>query len=132
VAAATRPAGTGRPLTVGAVDNAMRRRLGWPILAMYAPYIVRRTQIYLDEEQDRRLAERARATGRTKSDLIREAVDRLLDEPVGEDEELARFRAAVDAAFGIAPYLEDGVAYVRKLRDIDRRRQERREREWHG
>jgi predicted DNA-binding protein len=99
---------------------------------MYAPYIVRRTQIYLDEEQDRRLAERARATGRTKSDLIREAVDRLLDEPVGEDEELARFRAAVDAAFGIAPYLEDGVAYVRKLRDIDRRRQERREREWHG
>lgn len=108
------------------------RRLGWLILAMYAAYIVRRTQIYLDEEQDRRLAERARATGRTKSDLIREAVDRLLDEPVGEDEELARFRAAVDAAFGIAPYLEDGATYVRKLRDADRRRQERLEREWHG
>jgi hypothetical protein len=51
----------------------MQRRLGCPILAMHAPYIVRRTQIYLDEEQDRRLAERARATGRTKSDLIREA-----------------------------------------------------------
>ena len=29
-----------------------------------------------------------------------------------------------------APYLEDGVTYVRKLRDVDRRRQERREREW--
>jgi predicted DNA-binding protein len=79
-------------------------------LAMYALYIVRRTQIYLDEEQDRRLAERARATGRTKSDLIREAVDRLLDTPLSEDEEMARFRAAVDAAFGIAPYLEDGAA----------------------
>jgi len=110
----------------------MRWRPGRRILAMYAAYIVRRTQIYLDEEQDRRLAERARATGRTKSDLIREAVDRLLDEPVGEDEELARFRAAVDTAFGIAPYLEDGVTYVRKLRDADRRRQERLEPEWHG
>ena len=74
----------------------------------------------------------ARATGRTKSDLIREAVDRLLDTPLSEEEELARFRAAVDAAFGIAPYLEDGATYVRKLRDIDRRREERREREWHG
>jgi predicted DNA-binding protein len=110
----------------------MRRRLGCPILAMYAPYIVRRTQIYLDEEQDRRLAERARATGRTKSDLIREAFDRLLDEPLSEDEELARFRAAAQAAFGIAPYLEDGATYVRRLRDNDRRRQERLEQDWHG
>ena len=101
-------------------------------MAMYAPYIVRRTQIYLDEEQDRRLAERARATGRTKSDLLREALDRLLNTPPSEDEEMARFRAAVDAAFGIAPYLEDGATYVRKLRDIDRRREERREQEWHG
>jgi predicted DNA-binding protein len=110
----------------------MRRRVGCSILAMYAPYIVRRTQIYLDEEQDRRLAERARATGRTKSDLIREAVDRLLDAPMSEDEELARFRAAAQAAFGIAPYLEDGATYVRRLRDNDRRRQERLEEDWHG
>ena len=102
------------------------------MLAMYASYIVRRTQIYLDEEQDRRLAERARATGRTKSDLIREAVDRLLAEPLREEEELARFRVAADAAFGIAPYLEDGATYVRRLRDIDRRRQERLEQDWHG
>ena len=114
------------------VDNAGQPGLGWRILAMYASYIVRRTQIYIDEEQDRRLAERARATGRTKSDLIREAVDRLLDEPLSEEEELARFRVAADAAFGIAPYLEDGATYVRKLRDIDRRRQERLERRWHG
>jgi predicted DNA-binding protein len=99
---------------------------------MYALYIVRRTQIYLDEEQDRRLGERARAAGRTKSDLIREAVDRLLDQPLSEEEELARFRAAADAAFGIAPYLEDGAASVRKLRDLDRRRQDRLERQWQG
>ena len=100
-------------------------------MAMYAMYIMRRTQIYLDEEQDRRLAEHAIATGRTKSDLIREAVDRLLDTPLSEEEELARFRAAAEAAFGIAPYLEDGATYVGKLRDIDRRRQERLERQWH-
>jgi predicted transcriptional regulator len=99
---------------------------------MYASYIMRRTQIYLGEEQDRRLAERARATGRTKSDLIREAVDRLLDAPLTEEEELARFRAAAGAAFGIAPYLEDGPAYVRRLRGADRRRQERLEEQRHG
>jgi predicted transcriptional regulator len=102
------------------------------MVAMYATYIVRRTQIYLDEDQDRRLAERARSTGRTKSDLIREAVDRLLDTPVSGQEELARFRAAAGAAFGIAPDLEDGAIYVRKLRDIDRRRAERLEEQWHG
>ena len=101
-------------------------------LAMYASYIMRRTQIYLDEEQDRRLAARARAAGRTKSDLIREAVDRLLDTPLTEEEDLARFRAAADAAFGIAPYLEDGRTYVRRLRDADRRRQERLEEQRHG
>ena len=105
----------------------MHPRTGCRILAMYDSYIMKRTQIYLDEDQDRRLAEHALATGRTKSDLIREAVDRLLDEPLSEEAELARFRAAVDAAFGIAPYLEDGVTYVRKLRDVDRRRQERRD-----
>ncbi|HSH62251.1 MAG TPA: CopG family transcriptional regulator [Acidimicrobiales bacterium] len=37
---------------------------------------MKRTQIYLDEELDQRLAARAAETGRTKSDLIREAIDR--------------------------------------------------------
>jgi predicted transcriptional regulator len=110
----------------------MHPRKGCRILAMYDSYIMRRTQIYLDEEQDRRLAEHALATGRTKSDLIREAVDRLLDEPLSEEAELARFRAAADSAFGVAPYLEDGATSVRKLRDNDRRRLERLERRWHG
>jgi predicted transcriptional regulator len=102
------------------------------MMAMYALYIVRRTQIYLDEEQDRRLSEQALASGRTKSDLIREAVDRYLDTPLTEEERLARFRAAADAAFGVASYLEDGATYVRKLRDVDRRRAERLEKQWHG
>jgi hypothetical protein len=50
---------------------------------------------------------------------------------VAGDWELARFRAAAQAAFGIAPYLEDGATYVRRLRDNDRRRQERLEEDWH-
>ena len=129
---ATGPARQLAPVGKRAVDRPMQPLLGCRILVMYAAYIVRRTQIYLDEEQDRRLVERARATGRTKSDLIREAVDRFLDAPLTEEEELARFRAAAGAAFGIAPYLEDGVTYVRKLRENDRRRQERLEELWHG
>ena len=114
------------------VDRALHATIGSRTMAMYTSYIVRRTQIYLDEEQERRLSEHALATGRTKSDLIREAIDRFLDTPLTEEERLARFRAAADAAFGIAPYLEDGAAYVRKLRDLDRRRAERLEEQWHG
>lgn len=38
-------------------------------------YIVKRTQIYLSEQQDRELQRRATKSGRTKSDLIREAID---------------------------------------------------------
>ena len=41
-------------------------------------YIMRRTQIYLDEEQDRRLQARANASGVTKSALIREAIEQFL------------------------------------------------------
>jgi predicted transcriptional regulator len=39
---------------------------------------MRRTQIYLDEDQDRRLRARARADGTTKSAVIREAIDQFL------------------------------------------------------
>jgi predicted DNA-binding protein len=46
-------------------------------------YIVHRTQIYLADEQQSRLSERARRSGRTRSDLIREAIDRYLE--AGDD-----------------------------------------------
>ena len=94
---------------------------------MYDSYIMRRTQIYLDEGQDGRLAQRAAATGVSKSTLIRSAIEAYLE---GQDDEATRlegFREAVRAASGVAPDLEPGADYVRALRDNDRERQTRLE-----
>lgn len=94
---------------------------------------MKRTQIYLDEEQDRLLAERATVEGRTKSDLIREALGRYLaGSTETKEERLARFRAAVDAVAGIAPYLPPGDEYVRELRSHDVTRQRELEKRWRG
>ena len=92
---------------------------------MYDVYTMRRTQIYLDESQDRRLAERARAEGVSKSTIIRNAIDAYLSSEEDEQTRLETFRAAVVAASGVAPYLPSGADYVRALRDNDRARQER-------
>lgn len=94
--------------------------------AMYATYIMKRTQIYLDGGQSRELAARARRRGTTASHLIREAIDEYLAGPEGEDERrLQRYRAAVDEAFGTAPHLPDGAAYVESLRAADAERARR-------
>jgi hypothetical protein len=91
---------------------------------MYDLYIVRRTQIYLDEEQAERLASRAAAEGTTLSALIREAIDELLERG-GEGERLAGFRRAVEASAGLAPELPEGRSYVEELRrrDLERERE---------
>jgi predicted transcriptional regulator len=89
---------------------------------MYAQYIMRRTQIYLADDQDRALDERARRVGRTKSALIREAIDGYLSPAAAQRDELARFRAAVAEASGCAPYLPPGAEYVDALRSADRER----------
>lgn len=104
---------------------------------MYATYIVKRTQIYLDEEQDRRLSERAKADGVTKSHLIRKAVEAYLDDSSENDEEREKrefqeFLDAADKAFGIAPYLPDGKTYVEDLRRRGAARQEDLDRHWRG
>lgn len=81
-------------------------------------YIVRRTQIYVDEGQDDRIRARAEALGVTKSEVIRLAVDRYLD---AEDDvrRLATFRRAVRASAGAA---EIDVDAIEAMRGADRDR----------
>ena len=55
-----------------------------------------RTQVYLTEEQDRGLKGLAKSSGRRQSELIREAVDRLLAENRPKD-----WREALEAVQGI-------------------------------
>jgi Arc/MetJ family transcription regulator len=93
-----------------------------PAPVMYTSYIMKRTQIYLDERQAAELNRRARVRGTTASKMIREAIDEYLAEPDAAEGRLARYRAALDASFGIAPYLPDGAGYVEKLRQGDRDR----------
>jgi predicted DNA-binding protein len=96
---------------------------------MYDTYIVKRTQIYLEDSQDERLALRAAAEGVTKSTLIRRAVDEYLNDAAEADDlRLARFRAAVDAVAGAAPELPSGSLYVERLRALDIARDEQIER----
>lgn len=92
---------------------------------MYTTYIMRRTQIYLDDEQDRLLSIRADALGTTKSAVIRDAIDAFLMRERSGDSELQRLRAAVADAAGVASSLPAGQEYVEKLRaaDLDRQRE---------
>lgn len=99
---------------------------------MYLEYIMKRTQIYLDEEQDRALEARARQTGVTKSSLIRDAIAEFLAPEDREEIRLQRLKAAVAEAAGIAPYLPPGEQYVEELRALGARRQEELDRQWHG
>ena len=95
---------------------------------MYISYIMKRTQIYLQADQDRRLAARARAAGTTKSTVIREAIESYLSTPDEEAARLEAFRAAV-AAMATSPVdLPDGRSYVKALRATDREREEDLER----
>ncbi|MBA2757865.1 MAG: ribbon-helix-helix protein, CopG family [Chloroflexi bacterium] len=97
---------------------------------MYDTYIMKRTQIYLEIEQDRRLGKRASASGVTKSTLVRQAIDAFLDVPADGATHLARFRAALDEIDGSRAPLPDGRIYVEEIRagdigrqtEIDRRR----------
>src|SRR5512140_997818 len=60
-------------------------------------YIVDRTQIYLTPEESAALERASIATGKTKSQLIREAID----EKYGAKPSLDEFMAALNAAAGI-------------------------------
>jgi Ribbon-helix-helix protein, copG family len=91
---------------------------------MYNAYIMRRTQIYLDEAQADELARRASVRGTTASKMIREAIDEYLAEADDERDRVARMHRALDASFGVAPYLPAGATYVDELRRADVERQE--------
>jgi predicted DNA-binding protein len=60
-------------------------------------YIVDRTQIYLTSEESAALERASIATGKTKSKLIREAID----EKYGAKPSLEEFMAALNAAAGV-------------------------------
>ena len=60
-------------------------------------YIVDRTQIYLTPEESAALERASIATGKTKSQLIREAID----EKYGAEPSLEEFMSALNAAAGI-------------------------------
>ncbi|HEV7774423.1 MAG TPA: ribbon-helix-helix protein, CopG family [Conexibacter sp.] len=81
-----------------------------------------RTQIYLADAQERALADRAQQVGRTKSALIREAIDNYLTPDTAEQTALARLRTAVEDASGCAAYLPAGERYVDELRAADSER----------
>jgi metal-responsive CopG/Arc/MetJ family transcriptional regulator len=85
----------------------------------------RRTQIYLDEEQTAKLDERAAAEGTTRSKLIRRAIDAYLAQEMRDAAAWrTQWQEAVAETAGIAPYLEEGVEYVDKLRRADAERLE--------
>lgn len=60
---------------------------------------MKRTQIYISEEQERRIAEHAEDAGVSKAAVIR----RLLDQGLGIDDGADARVRAVDATFGLLP-----------------------------
>jgi predicted transcriptional regulator len=84
---------------------------------------VRRTQIYLDDDQASRLDERASANGTTRSRVIRIAIDEYLT----QDERntaawRSRWQEAVRKTSGAAPGPATGAEYVENLRHNDAER----------
>lgn len=91
---------------------------------MYKSYIVRRTQIYLNDAQDRALAARAAESGTTKSAVIRHAVDAYLAQP-DETDWQTRIGEILDDLKRHPVHLEpdlDGAAYVDYYRAFEAER----------
>src|SRR6266496_3784502 len=87
--------------------------------AVYILYIMKRTQIYLDDDQDGKLARRASLVGVTKSRLIREAINAYLDPQDTPDEQFAEFLRAVEEIAESPASFPDGATYVEELRAAD-------------
>ena len=82
---------------------------------VYTLYIMRRTQIYLTDDQMRTLERRSRSTGTTVSQLIRLAIDEVYASgrrmTRAEKIQIARRTAGAWKAFP-----ESGAAYVERIR----------------
>lgn len=80
---------------------------------------MRRTQIYLTDEQGRLLEERSRARGRTISQLIRDAIDDAYapGRPMSRAE---RVRLARRTAGAWTEFAESGAQYVERIRGARR------------
>lgn len=86
---------------------------------MYGSYIMKRTQIYLGDDQAARLRSVARSRHRTVSEIIREAIDEKLSRPA----EVDGFERALQAATGVWSRRTDlgsTEEYLRRVRQ-DRR-----------
>jgi predicted transcriptional regulator len=98
---------------------------------MYDSYIVRRTQIYLDPEQSERIGELALAEGRTRSDVIREAVDKYLASADTEQSRLARLKRVIAEIANHPVSLIDEEALA-DFREANRRHEEMIWKRWEG
>lgn len=88
-----------------------RRALTTAAFVMYI-YIVERTQIYLTKREAAALTRAAKTTGRTRSQLIREAIEAQYMAPASEDA-----LDVLDRTAGLwADRIETGEAYVERLR----------------
>lgn len=76
---------------------------------------MQRTQIYLTEAQGQGLRTLARRTGRKQSELIRDAVDRLLAEPPAADWKEALRRTA--GMWADRPSIEEEMREIRASMD---------------
>jgi hypothetical protein len=74
-------------------------------------YIVERTQIYLSKEEVLALDREAKASGRTRSQLIREAIDRFY-----LASQRGTLRSAIERSRGAWRRKESGAAYVERRR----------------
>lgn len=77
-------------------------------------YIMNRTQIYLTDEEERVLGERAKKTGRSKSDLIREAIDATYLKSTSNEAEFLKVLERTAGAW--KGRRETGSEYVERIR----------------
>ena len=83
---------------------------------------MKRTQIYISEEQDRRIASRAADAGVSKAEIIR----RLLDRGLGIDDDTEVRLRAVNETFGILPEASDWPEWLAQVRGVDADERRRR------